>query len=219
MRTFFLAFLYSFFMRGFLKVIVGVKYINKEVLKMPEQFIIVANHNSHLDSISLMAALPWRKIKNVHPVAAGDYFGKSKLKAFFTKQFTNALLIPRTVSLHDKTRDPIQMMLNELTKGKSLIVFPEGSRGEAEKLQKFKRGIGYLLSKYPSVHFLPVFTSGLGKTLPKGERLLIPFNSYVVFGEPTRCTSTDPNEIVKQIESCVLALKEKLPEAAKAKTR
>lgn len=216
MRTLFLAFIYSFLMRGFLKIFIGVKYRNKEILKTIPQFIIVSNHNSHVDTMALLSALPFEKIRKVRPVAAGDYFGKSKMKAFITRLFVNALLIPRSKPVDGKGKDPVQMMLDQLTKGRSLILFPEGSRGEPEKLQKFKRGIGFLLSKNPHIHFVPVFMQGMGKILPKGEGLVVPFDSYVIFGNPQKCTSTNVEEIVAEVEHSILSLQEKLPKFATA---
>ena len=64
-------------MRNFLRVIVGVKYSNIAVLNKHQQFILVANHNSHIDTMALMSALSFTQLKSTHPVAAGDYFGKS----------------------------------------------------------------------------------------------------------------------------------------------
>jgi len=204
MRKFFLGILYSFLMRGFLRIIVGVKYQNREALKKTKQFVIVSNHNSHLDSISLLASLPVSQIANTHPVAAGDYFGQSPMRAFFTRFFVNAILIPRTQIKGGQ--NPIRIMSEALAKGNSLILFPEGSRGEPEKMQEFKKGIGLLLKMNPTVPYIPVFMKGMGKILPKGERLLVPFDSYVYFGEPTLCKGTSIDEIVEEIEKNVLQL-------------
>lgn len=206
MRKLILGFTYLIVVRIFLRVIVGVKLIRKEALKKQKQFIIVSNHNSHIDTMALMSSLSFNQLPKTHPVAAGDYFGGSPIKAFFSKLFTNAILIRRTKD--GGSENPIEQMSQALIEGKSLILFPEGSRGEPEKMQIFKKGIGVLLQKHPNVHYLPVYMSGMGKVLPKGEKLLVPFDSYVLFGEPTLCKSSDIIEIVKEIESNILELKE-----------
>lgn len=198
--------MYLIAMRLFLRVIVGVKVIRKEALKKQKQFIIVSNHNSHIDTMALMSSLTFKQLPNTHPVAAGDYFGGSPIKAFFSKLFTNAILIRRTKDAGSE--NPIEQMSQALNQGKSLILFPEGSRGEPEKMQEFKKGIGVILQKHPTVHYLPVYMSGMGKVLPKGEKLLVPFDSYVLFGEPTLCKSTDVAEIVREIETNILGLKD-----------
>lgn len=202
-----LFFVYKLIMPLFLKVIVGVKYQNKEVLKKQKQYILVSNHNSHLDTMALMSSVPVGNLSKTHPVAAADYFGKSPVKSFFTRLFVNALLIKRT--RENEERSPIEIMGDVLKKGNSLILFPEGSRGEPEKMQEFKKGIGVLLQRNPGIHYIPVFMRGMGKVLPRGERLLVPFDSYVYFGEPRICTSTDVDEIVGEIESTIKELGEK----------
>lgn len=206
-RVIFLGFVYGILMRSFLKIIVGVKYINKESLQKEKQFIIVSNHNSHFDTMALMSALSFSQLSVTHPVAAGDYFGGSAFKAFITELFTNAILIKRKSDADGE--NPIEIMSKALKKGKSLILFPEGSRGEPEKMQKFKKGIGILLEKHPHIAYIPVYMRGMGKVLPKGEKLIVPFDVYVTFGEPNYCHSKSVEEIVETIENEILELKEK----------
>ena len=57
MRGIFLFVLYRILMRNFLRIIVGVKYFNVESLSKNNQFIIVSNHNSHLDTMAIMSVL------------------------------------------------------------------------------------------------------------------------------------------------------------------
>ncbi len=206
MKRFYLTLLYVFFMRIFLRIIVGIRYHNKDVLKTVKQFIIVSNHNSHLDSLALMSSLSSSQIANTHPVAAGDYFGQSPMRAFFTRFFTNAILIPRTAIKGGQ--NPIRMMSASLNSGSSLILFPEGSRGEPEKMQEFKKGVGLILKMHPDIPFVPVFMKGMGRVLPKGERMFVPFDTYVCFGEPRFCKSTNVDEMVLEIEKSILDLAE-----------
>ncbi len=206
MRRVVLGIVYTILMRNFLRIIVGVKFKNAEVLKKNKQFVIVCNHNSHLDTMALLSSLSSGQIAKTHPVAAGDYFGQSPVRAFFTRYFVNAVLIPRTTTKGEQ--NPIRVMSEVLKKGDSLILFPEGSRGKPEKMQEFRKGIGLLMKMNPEVHYIPVFMKGMGKVLPRGEKLLVPFDTYVFFGEPTLCKSNDMNEIVSEIEKAILLLKD-----------
>jgi 1-acyl-sn-glycerol-3-phosphate acyltransferase len=206
MRAIFLWFLYGVLMRFFLRVIVGVKYAHKHVLKEKKQFILVANHNSHLDTMALMTALSFRQRPKTHPVAAGDYFGGTPIKAFISYLFLNAILIRRKKDQAEV--DPIELMSEALRNGDSLILFPEGSRGEPEKMQEFKKGIGILLQRFPHVPYIPVYMKGMGKTLPKGETLLVPFDCYVLVGKPHFTSEKEVEGIVAEVAEEVLLLKE-----------
>lgn len=206
MRSVFLWFLYGVLMRFFLRVIVGVKYAHKGVLKEQKQFILVANHNSHLDTMAIMSALPFRQRTKTHPVAAGDYFGGTRIKAYISYLLINAILIRRKKDQAEA--DPIELMSEALRNGDSLILFPEGSRGEPEKIQEFKKGVGILLQRFPHVHFIPVYMKGMGKSLPKGETLLVPFDCYVLFGNPKLTTEKEVEGIVAEVSREVHLLKE-----------
>tara|TARA_R110000868_G_scaffold383578_13_gene650790 strand:+ start:3012 stop:3647 length:636 start_codon:yes stop_codon:yes gene_type:complete len=206
MQKFILKFIYSFICRWFLKLVVGVKFDNSDFLKTQTQFVILANHNSHLDTITLLASIPSSILHKVKPVAAGDYFGKTKFTKWLSSYFINALIINRSKTRTKPEEMPIPKMISELEKGNSLILFPEGTRGDPEKLQPFKRGIGLVLSKKPDIPYVPVFLSGMGKNLPKGNTIIVPFNSQVKFGNPTLVSSNDSKEIIKQIETDILSL-------------
>jgi 1-acyl-sn-glycerol-3-phosphate acyltransferase len=169
-------------MKNFLRIIFGVSYKNVNHFRDLKQFIIVANHNSHMDTVSVLAAIPTKHLTKIHPVAAGDYFGKNKMTTFLTSFFINTLLISRNKS--DDKRNAIEDMDQILKQGDSLLLFPEGSRGEAEVLQDFKHGVSILLKKNPTIPFIPIFLKGMGKALPKGDPFLIPMECQVRIGKP-----------------------------------
>lgn len=101
-----------------------------------KQFIILANHNSHLDTLSLLSSLPGGLLWKVKPVAAEDYFGKTRFQASISNFFINTLLIRRKGE-KDSEHDPIRKMLEAIDAGYSLILFrkePEESRNRWEKL-------------------------------------------------------------------------------------
>ena len=146
---------YKLIMRPFLSIVVGVKWFNQENLSIKAPFILVANHNSHLDTMALMAALPIRTLFKAHPVAAQDYFGGNQLKRFLSRWIINAILINRERKEGDPS--PTDRLISFLDKGHSLILFPEGSRGEPEQMQDFQKGIGAILKRRPTVPYIPVF--------------------------------------------------------------
>jgi 1-acyl-sn-glycerol-3-phosphate acyltransferase len=204
MRTVFLSLLYLVFMRTFLRLIIGVKYYNRAALLKHRTVIIVSNHNSHLDTMALMSALSFFRIAETKPVAAADYFGGSRIKSFCSRLFVNALLIPRDAKQGEV--NSFRLMTEALDKKRSLIIFPEGTRGEPDKMQAFKRGIGLLLKKRKQIPYVPVYMKGLGTALPKGRFLIVPFESDIYIGEPSFAVSDNIDEIVSEVEEKILQL-------------
>ena len=198
MKKIILILIYTIFWRNFLKIIIGLKYNNRNVLKKKKQFILIANHNSHMDTMAIMSSIPSRYIHRVHPIAAADFFGGSKLKEKLMRSMVNATLIPRKRAESIEDIDPIQVMSNLIEKGRSIIVYPEGSRGTPGVMTDFKKGIGYLINKNPHVDVIPVYLAGIHKTLPKGKNLILPYNCEIIFGDTIKFDSFEVDDIVKK---------------------
>ncbi len=207
MRQLFLNIIYKGIVPFILKPLTGVKYKHSEVLTEAKQFIIIANHNSHIDTLALMSAMPKHKITEIKPVAASDYFGKNKIRGFLTKAFTNALLIPRSCALRNKEKNPFAIMMKAINEGQSLIIYPEGSRGKANEMQEFKNGIGHVLLKYPHLAYIPTYIENTGHVLPKDRIIPMPFNCKVVFGDLHYCKGTNAREVVTNMFNEVCELK------------
>ena len=90
-----------------------------------------------------------------------------------------------------------------------MILVAEGTRGEPEKEQPLKAGIGMVLSQRPDIRYVPVYMTGMGTAMPKGDNLLVPFNSTLTYGQPTKIKSTNVDEILIQIETDFKKLKNK----------
>ena len=175
-------FFYGVLIRSIVLIVLGLHVRHRERLPGGGPAIIVANHNSHLDTMVLMSLFSLRLLPKLHPVAAMDYFLTSRLFSWFTLKVIGILPIKRTVARGDN--DPLAPCNKALAEERMLIVFPEGSRGEPEQLQRFKNGIARLAEDNPAVPVIPVFLHGLGKALPKGEALLVPFFCDIFIGEP-----------------------------------
>lgn len=191
---------YKCICRPILKFFVGIQYVDCSFLKEEEQFVIIANHNSHLDTLTLLTSLPGDILWKVRPVAAQDYFGNTPLKAKFSNFFINTLLINRHSTKADGPNYSMNRLVQAIDDGYSLILFPEGTRGEPEQMSKMKSGIARLLIQKPGLKYVPVFMAGMGKSLPKGTSFLLPYNATIHIGQPTLPNSTDSYAIMEQIE-------------------
>lgn len=162
-------------------VILGLNIRGRGNLPTDGPAVIIANHNSHLDTIVLMSLYPLSKLDQVRPVAAADYFmEKGGLRAWFSQKIMGIIPLDRSGS---KAREDLFSDCKEaLDQGQILILFPEGSRGEPEQMSELKKGVYYLIQDRPQTQVTPVMLHGLGRALPKGEALFVPFNCDVVIG-------------------------------------
>jgi len=209
MKKIFYFVLYRLLLRSFLKIFVGVNFEINDAFKKARQCIIVANHNSHIDTVAILASLPFHMLDKVHPVAAIDYFGKNKISSFLSEFFVNALLVERKSKeeVEEKSSKAIDKMIAYLDKGESLLIFPEGTRGEAGRNEKFKKGIAVLLTLRPKIPFIPIYLKDTGNALPKGDGMLVPYDSYVFVGSLTWINpQSSIEEILKLVESSIFSL-------------
>ena len=168
------------------------------------QRIFVANHSSHLDTLLIWASLPTRLRRRTRPVAAGDYWGSSRLRRFLAGRLLRAVLIDR----QGGGRQALALMSEALTSGDSLLLFPEGTRGSGSEPQAFKSGIYHLAQDHPSVEVVPVCLENLNRILPKGEFLPVPLLGRVSFGAPTGIEpDEDKDTFLVRLRAAVIALK------------
>ncbi|NLW48311.1 MAG: 1-acyl-sn-glycerol-3-phosphate acyltransferase [Firmicutes bacterium] len=191
--------------KPFMKIFIGLRVYGRQNLPNSHPFIIVANHSSHLDTLSLLSVFPIKDLSKIQPVAAGDYFDRNKALSFLTHHLFNILTIPR--SGINRENNPVDIMKKAIDEGKSLIIFPEGTRSLTGEIGHFRRGIAHLIMEIPSLKVIPVFLANMGRSLPKGEYLPIPFFCEIVIGEPPLLQG-EKSEMVQALENSVRGLKQ-----------
>ena len=146
------------------------------------QRIYFANHASHLDFVLVWAALPPRLRAMTRPVAAKDYWDRPGLRRYLGVKVFNAVLIERSPT--SESRNPIDILLEGLGDRHSLIIFPEGTRGDGMTIAPFKSGLYRLGKARPDVELIPTYINNVNRILPKGEFVPVPMLASVSFGEP-----------------------------------
>jgi 1-acyl-sn-glycerol-3-phosphate acyltransferase len=177
----------------------GIHVRHRDRLPVRGPAIVAANHNSHLDILTLLSLFPLLSIWQVQPAAAADYFFKTPLLKWFSLNVIS--IIPVTRGGARQGADPLEACYSALEAGKILIIFPEGTRGEPEQMAELKSGIWFLSKRFPDVPVVPVFMHGLGKSMPKGSWIPIPFFVRIVIGRPLYWT--------EQKEAFIAALKDR----------
>ena len=170
------------------------------------QRVYVANHSSHLDFIVLWAALPTSLRRVTRPVAAKDYWDKTAFRRYLAVNIYRAILIDReNISA---SNNPIDLIAEEMGDTFSVILFPEGTRGEGNEVGAFKSGVYHLAEKKPGIECVPVYLQNLNRVLPKGEILPVPLLSSIALGAPLQLGEAESrSEFMQRLRDAVVALK------------
>ena len=185
-----------------------LQILGKDLLPKDGSFVVVANHSSHLDVFSLLAAFPMRKLHRVFPAAAQDYFFVSLPRVAFAAGVVNALPFDRQVGIKHSLGLCRNLLENP---GNVLVIFPEGTRSLTGAMGPFKPGIGLLLAgtPYPVV---PCFIAGAHAAWAKGHRFPRPRRIRLYIGTPRTYSDLKPGKtaalhITSELEHSVAALR------------
>ncbi len=172
----------NFFIRPLVYVVMGLHIEHRERLPRKGPAILIANHNSHLDTAVLFLAAPRSIFDKLRPIAAADYWNRPGILQWFTKNILRGIPIER--DRNKRVGDPLEPISEALNQGDVILFFPEGSRGNPEELADVKAGIAILAERHPDVPIIPIFFHGLGEALPKDETIFVPVICDMVVGEP-----------------------------------
>ncbi|EHN8805283.1 lysophospholipid acyltransferase family protein [Enterobacter roggenkampii] len=158
----------------------GIRVSGRKKLPVEGPAIIVANHNSHLDVLTLFTLFPLSTLVNVQPVAAADYFLRNKVIGWFALKVIGIIPVFRGAD----QANPLQACVDALAAKKIVIIFPEGTRGEPGKFAEIKSGIWHLSQQCPEVPIIPVYMHGLDRSMGKGQKIPVPFFIDIFIDEP-----------------------------------
>ncbi len=129
-------------------------------------FIVAANHASHLDmGLTKMALGEYGK--DLVALAAADYFFDTKYKRAVMENFTNLVPMERTGSL----RQSLRHAKSFLDRGYNALIFPEGTRSMTGIMADYKPVVGYL-ALHARVGILPIYLQGTYEAMPKGTTII-----------------------------------------------
>ena len=196
----------GFVLAAVARLITGAQGHWKGVPPKAEQRIYFANHQSHLDWVLIWAALPRDLRAHTRPIAAQDYWQSSGLKHWITREIFNAVYVARQ---RTDDQDPLEPLAAALRAGDSLVIFPEGTRGNKGDPMPFKSGLYHLAQQFPGVSLVPAWIDNVQRVMPKGEVVPVPVLCSVTFGAPLAPPGPDEDkrEFLERARDAVVALK------------
>lgn len=153
----------------------GVRVTGIEKLEI-NNTIIIANHQSYLDMVWLAISIPRSKRGEVYVT------GKKRL-SFLRFIFP---VLPIIFVDEDNGVEVLKAGADVLRSGKTLVIFPEGTRSSDGKLQQFRSGASYLASKLDRT-VIPVSVHGAYNIWPrtrKFPKVITPLRGGICVGDP-----------------------------------
>jgi 1-acyl-sn-glycerol-3-phosphate acyltransferase len=148
---------------------------NKNKIRKGTPYIIISNHQSHYDIITLVTTL------------GIQFRWIIKMEILKLPIFGYALYASRNIFIDrsNTTRaiESINKGIDRLPKGVSVMVFAEGTRSLDGQIHEFKKG-GFVTAVRWNIPILPVTVNGSRRVMRKGSFILKPGKIQIVIGDP-----------------------------------
>jgi 1-acyl-sn-glycerol-3-phosphate acyltransferase len=166
--------------RLYLRLFHRLAIVGREHLPKSTPFVMVANHSSHLDALTLAASLPFSLCDRAFALAAGDTFFTSMPASAFAAIAMNALPIWRSQT----RRDHLSVLRERLIEGKCVyLLFPEGTRSRNGTMTNFKPGLGAVIAG-TDIPVVPCYIAGAHMAFPPNRRFPRPVKVTLSIGTP-----------------------------------
>jgi long-chain acyl-CoA synthetase len=180
------------FVKFIFKLCFRLKVEGVENIPGKKPYIITPNHVSYIDGFAVAAALPMSIFKYVYSIGLQKYF-RGPLEYF--AKIAHIIPIDRETYLHKA----IQISFFVLKNGKSLLIFPEGSRSFDGEIMEFKKGVGILALEF-NVPLIPTYIKGSFEALARGTVRPRFKEVKIIFGKPIYPSSLDFTKKPKGID-------------------
>ena len=199
------------------RIFARIRVEGREHLRnLPGPVVFAVNHQSHLDTPVVLAALPSSLRYRVAPAMSKEFFeahffpGRHTRREWLTNSLTyglaalffNAFPLPQREA---GTRQTLRYIGELIAEGQSILLFPEGRRSETGEIGRFMPGVGMIASRL-DVPVVPVRIDGLDRVLHPRMRMARPGRVRVVFGAPLRLQGDDHVALAGRVEAAVRGL-------------
>lgn len=135
--------------------------------EIPPPVVLVANHSSHLDTPTILRALPLKWRQRTAVAAAADYFYKTRAGANAIALIFNTVPVMRRASggVGNGAFDHIDSLIDQRW---NLLIFPEGSRSREGKLGRLHSGAVVIAQRH-GIPIVPIRLTGTHDAMPPGR--------------------------------------------------
>lgn len=163
-----------------------------EHMQAGQSYVIMSNHASYADIVALFMALP---------VIPGFLAKRELMRVPFLAAALRAgghVIIDR--GKRESARAAIGSAADQVRSGKTVLIFPEGTRGDTDSIAEFKSG-GFHLAKAAQVPIVPVGLRGTRQIGPKNSFLFWPGKVEVHIGAPVLPGDASGQELNALVQS------------------
>ncbi|GHT70402.1 hypothetical protein AGMMS50239_38760 [Bacteroidia bacterium] len=172
-----------------------VKVIGKEKLDKRQSYIFVSNHQGSYDIFLIYGyigqAIKWVMKQSLRKIPLVGY--ACERAGFIFVDNSSAQAAAKT----------IQIAESKLKNGASIVIFPEGSRSQTGKMNKFKKG-AYQMALDLKLPIVPVTINGSFNILPIHTYLIHPHKMELIIHDPIETDSIQ----VENIREAAVKIKE-----------
>ena len=152
---------------------VELRVFGSEHMRPGASYVVMSNHLSWADIAALFIALP---------TTPGFLAKRELMRIPFLAQALRSgghVLIDR--ARHGDAMAALERAAAQVRSGKTVLIFPEGTRGDSDTVGAFKKG-GFHLARAAKVPILPVGLRGSRGVFPRGGLLIYPGTIEVHIG-------------------------------------
>ncbi|MBO5614017.1 MAG: AMP-binding protein [Prevotella sp.] len=165
--------LYEKIFKAFFKTYNRMTIKGAENIPATGPFILAPNHQSYLDAPIAMAGVPDEQINDIYFYATEEHV-QGRFLRFMANRHNIILMENRNL------KNSILKLSKVLRAGKSIMIFPEGTRTHTGNLGTFKKTFA-ILSKELNVPIVPVRITGAYRMLKRGSRFIQPRHVQVEY--------------------------------------
>jgi 1-acyl-sn-glycerol-3-phosphate acyltransferase len=167
-----------------------------EHLDVGQSYVYAANHRSNFDIFVLYHALP------------GKFSWLGKKSLFRVPIFGQAIArlgsIPIDRSNLQEAVRSLERAAEQVRWGRSLIVFPEGTRSTTQELLPFKKGV-FIMAMKSGQPIVPVTVNGTGAVQPRGAMMMRPGPVEVIISPPIPTRGRNQRQLMAEVRQAITA--------------